>query len=140
MPESEYHAAPEYSRSHAVTPDTKAVLLTACRPTADRRRRGGAHNVSVPTMLTFAGSLSWAEGRMAPTTLHPRCAAAGVPRLMHILNVVRLTRLRHMARMPGGSVVQQLSFAEGLVGPGGVVSRLHLTWRDRAFAALRPVL
>eukprot|EP00955_Chlamydomonas_euryale_P104087 365538-Chlamydomonas_euryale.AAC.7 len=33
-----------------------------------------------------------------------------------------------------------LLFAEGLVGLGGVVGRPRSTWRDRALAALRPVL
>eukprot|EP00955_Chlamydomonas_euryale_P056551 356460-Chlamydomonas_euryale.AAC.8 len=42
--------------------------------------------------------------------------------------------------MPDESMVKQLLFAEGLVGLGGVVGRPRSTWRDRAFAALRPVL
>eukprot|EP00955_Chlamydomonas_euryale_P059976 357557-Chlamydomonas_euryale.AAC.5 len=42
--------------------------------------------------------------------------------------------------MPDESVVKQLLFAEGLVGLGGVVGRPRSTWRDRAVAALRPVL
>eukprot|EP00955_Chlamydomonas_euryale_P046223 353367-Chlamydomonas_euryale.AAC.2 len=55
---------------------------------------------------------------------------------MHILNAARLTSSRHMARIPEGSVVKQLLFAEGLVGLGGVVGRPHCKWRDRAVAAL----
>eukprot|EP00955_Chlamydomonas_euryale_P014576 156595-Chlamydomonas_euryale.AAC.2 len=42
--------------------------------------------------------------------------------------------------MPDESVVKQLLFAEGLVGLGGVVGMPRSAWRDRAFAALRPVL
>eukprot|EP00955_Chlamydomonas_euryale_P015914 170242-Chlamydomonas_euryale.AAC.7 len=59
---------------------------------------------------------------------------------MHILNAARLMRLRHVARMPAGSVVKQLLFAEGLVGVSGVVGRPCSTWRHRAVAALDPVL
>eukprot|EP00955_Chlamydomonas_euryale_P085655 364132-Chlamydomonas_euryale.AAC.7 len=42
--------------------------------------------------------------------------------------------------MPDGSVLQQLLFAEGLMRLGGVLSRPRSTWRDRALAALRPIL
>eukprot|EP00955_Chlamydomonas_euryale_P111004 366031-Chlamydomonas_euryale.AAC.8 len=42
--------------------------------------------------------------------------------------------------MPDESVVKQLLFAEGLVGLGVVVSRPYTTQRNRALAALRPVL
>eukprot|EP00955_Chlamydomonas_euryale_P078124 363084-Chlamydomonas_euryale.AAC.6 len=42
--------------------------------------------------------------------------------------------------MPDESVVQQLLFAEELVGLGGVVGRPRSTWRDRASVAVRPVL
>eukprot|EP00955_Chlamydomonas_euryale_P057524 356802-Chlamydomonas_euryale.AAC.2 len=60
---------------------------------------------------------------------------------MHILNSARLTH-GHVARMPDGSVIKQLLFAEGLreLGLSGVVGRLCSTWQDRAFAALSPVL
>eukprot|EP00955_Chlamydomonas_euryale_P050857 354682-Chlamydomonas_euryale.AAC.10 len=58
-------------------------------------------------------------GRRPDGTLHPTaqmCAAARLPQLMHSLNVARLARLGHMARMPGGSVVKQLLFAGGAGG------------------------
>eukprot|EP00955_Chlamydomonas_euryale_P020098 213604-Chlamydomonas_euryale.AAC.41 len=45
------------------------------------------------------------------------CAAAGVPQLMHILNAARLMSLGQVARMPAGSVVEQLFFAQ-LSRPG----------------------
>jgi len=57
---------------------------------------------------------------MAPSTRqHSRARRQGVPQLMHILNAAKLTRLEHVARMPNGSVVKQLLFAEGLEGLGG---------------------
>eukprot|EP00955_Chlamydomonas_euryale_P083560 363869-Chlamydomonas_euryale.AAC.28 len=81
-------------------------------------------------------------GRRPDSTLYPTaqtCAAAGVPQLIHILNAAQLTRMGHVDRMPGGSVLKQLLFAKGRVGLGGVVGRPHYTWRDRALAALRRV-
>eukprot|EP00955_Chlamydomonas_euryale_P063980 358826-Chlamydomonas_euryale.AAC.22 len=64
---------------------------------------------------------------------------------MHILNAAQLCprqlmRLGHVARMPDGSMVKRLLFAEGLAGLGGVVGRPCSTWRDRVLAAMRPVL
>eukprot|EP00955_Chlamydomonas_euryale_P019919 212566-Chlamydomonas_euryale.AAC.1 len=85
-------------------------------------------------MSTCARPPAWAEGRMAPFTQQFRCAR------VHILNAARLTRLGQMARMPDGSVVEQLLFAEGLVGLGGVVGRPCSTWQDRAFATPSQVL
>eukprot|EP00955_Chlamydomonas_euryale_P089460 364467-Chlamydomonas_euryale.AAC.7 len=92
-------------------------------------------------MPTCARSPARAEGRMAPSTRqHSRARRQGVPQLMHILNAAKLTRLEHVARMPNGSVVKQLLFAEGLVGLGGVVGRPLCTEWDRAVAALSLVL
>eukprot|EP00955_Chlamydomonas_euryale_P077587 362977-Chlamydomonas_euryale.AAC.2 len=54
---------------------------------------------------------------------------------MHILNAAQLTRIGHVARMPGDSVLKQLLFAEG-----GVVGRPRSTWRNRDLAALPLVL
>eukprot|EP00955_Chlamydomonas_euryale_P078298 363127-Chlamydomonas_euryale.AAC.9 len=45
-----------------------------------------------------------------------------------------------VATMPGGSVIKQLSFAEGLVGLGQVVGRPLWTWLYMPVAALSPVL
>eukprot|EP00955_Chlamydomonas_euryale_P059810 357500-Chlamydomonas_euryale.AAC.2 len=59
---------------------------------------------------------------------------------MHILEAARLTRVGHGARMPDGSAVRQLLFAEGLVGLGGVVGRPRSAWLGTAVAALSPVL
>eukprot|EP00955_Chlamydomonas_euryale_P055639 356174-Chlamydomonas_euryale.AAC.11 len=42
--------------------------------------------------------------------------------------------------MPDEPVVKQLLFAEGLVELGGMVGRPRSIWRDRAMAALHPVL
>eukprot|EP00955_Chlamydomonas_euryale_P008824 94157-Chlamydomonas_euryale.AAC.3 len=57
-----------------------------------------------------------------PPTDSSYLPAAGVPQLMHILNAARLTRLGRVARMPDA------------------VGRPRSTWRDRAVAALCPVL
>eukprot|EP00955_Chlamydomonas_euryale_P049491 354266-Chlamydomonas_euryale.AAC.6 len=60
----------------------------------------------------------------APAHTRPQCCEASTPR----------TR----GRMPDGSVVKQLLFAEGLVGVGGVVVRPRSTRRDKVVAALSP--
>eukprot|EP00955_Chlamydomonas_euryale_P101805 365375-Chlamydomonas_euryale.AAC.4 len=44
-----------------------------------------------------------------------------------------------LARMPDGSVVKQLLFAEVQVGQGGWQAALHVAW-DRAVAGLSPIL
>eukprot|EP00955_Chlamydomonas_euryale_P102130 365396-Chlamydomonas_euryale.AAC.8 len=76
------------------------------------------------SMPTCAGSPAWAGGRMTPCTQQLRCVQrGGLPQLMHLLNAASLTcrhvarrrRGEHMARMPDGSVVERLLFAEDWV-------------------------
>eukprot|EP00955_Chlamydomonas_euryale_P081512 363590-Chlamydomonas_euryale.AAC.9 len=66
-------------------------------------------------------------GGGVPAHAHPRRGEARAPR-------------KQVASTPDGSVIKQLLFAEGLVGLGGVVSRPRSVWRDKAVAALSPVL
>eukprot|EP00955_Chlamydomonas_euryale_P118589 366551-Chlamydomonas_euryale.AAC.12 len=77
-------------------------------------------------------------------------AAAGLPKLMRILNAARLTHLEHVARMPDGSVVKQLfllrdcwDWVEWLVGhaPRGGIGLLQrrVQWRSLCDSA-QPVV
>eukprot|EP00955_Chlamydomonas_euryale_P066321 359517-Chlamydomonas_euryale.AAC.10 len=110
--------------------------LTSLPPAATTRQRPTRRHNAYLRRIT-------GMSRRPDGTLHPTaqmCAAAGVPQVMCILSAARLTRLGHVAGMPDESMVQQLLFAEGLVGLGGMVGRPRSTWRDMALSALRPVL
>eukprot|EP00955_Chlamydomonas_euryale_P065245 359188-Chlamydomonas_euryale.AAC.12 len=66
------------------------------------------------------------------------CAAPGCPQLTHTFNAARLKSLRHVSRMPDGSVGKQLLLLKRWWD--WVAGRPRSTWRDRAVAALSPDL
>eukprot|EP00955_Chlamydomonas_euryale_P080499 363429-Chlamydomonas_euryale.AAC.17 len=78
-------------------------------------------------------------GRRQDGTLHPKAqmyVAAGLPKLMYILNTARPMCLGQVDRMPDESVSKQLLLAEVVVGIGGVVGGLLSKCCDGAFAAV----
>eukprot|EP00955_Chlamydomonas_euryale_P007345 77848-Chlamydomonas_euryale.AAC.1 len=111
-----------------------------------RQLTGGLTNQQLRRLISAHNAyLCWVigTGRRPDGTCAQRLRCAqlqGCPQLMHILNATQFTRLGNVARMPDGSVVKQLFFAEGLAGLGSMVGRPRSKWRDRASADLRPVL